>query len=314
VRTTSRHQEPTLTTPTDPRPSDESTGDPPSDTSRPLDAPTGEPPAAAGTEQAGTDQAHESRHARRRREGTRFVFVDTEATGLDHERHELTEVAWVVRFEDGTEVERRFFPQHTIDGADADALELTHYDDRIAPQDKTPASEWLTTFLDDARDAVLVGAVPDFDAKHLERMCRKLGVEPTWDHHLLDVETLALPLIAPGPEAPRSLAKTCAALGVPHDKDQAHGALYDAQQAKRVFDRIWELLAELRSTGSPLPAPVPRDNGNGNNDNASRNHASSARSGEQDDRPGEDEAPTSGAERSSREPEGTQATGASADG
>ena len=193
----------------------------------------------------------------RTRANTRFVFIDTEATGLDHTRHELTEVAWIVRFEDGSEVERQVFPEHTTDGADAAALELTHYDERIDPQDKTPAREWLPQFLDDARGAVLVGAVPDFDAQHLMRMCRKLKLEPTWDHHLLDVETLALPLIAPGPEAPRSLAKTCRALGVPHDKDQAHGALYDAQQAMRVFDRVWELLAELRANDRPLPPAVP---------------------------------------------------------
>jgi DNA polymerase III epsilon subunit-like protein len=214
--------------------------------------------------------------------GTRFIFIDTEATGLDHARHELTEVAWIVRFEDGTELERRYFPTHTTDGADADALELTHYAERIAPQDKTPASEWLPVLLDDARDAVLVGAVPDFDARHLEKMCRKLGVTPTWDHHLLDVETLALPLIAAGPEVPRSLAKTCEALGIPHDRDQAHGALYDAQQAMRAFDRVWDLLAELRATGGPLPAPVPRPprrNGNGNgNGNGQAGNGTSASS------------------------------------
>jgi DNA polymerase III alpha subunit (gram-positive type) len=188
----------------------------------------------------------------------RFVFVDTEATGLDHTRHELTEVSWVVRFEDGTEVERQYFPEHTTDGADDDALELTHYHERIASQQRTPAEEWLTQFLDDARDAYLVGAVPDFDANHLTRMCRKLGVEPTWDHHLVDVETLALPLIAPSPEGPRSLAKTASALGLSHDQDQAHGALYDAQQARAVFDRVWEMLAQLRADGAPLPPPVPR--------------------------------------------------------
>jgi DNA polymerase III epsilon subunit-like protein len=199
-------------------------------------------------------------------QGTRFVFVDTEATGLDHARHELTEVAWIVRFEDGREEERRYFPQHTIDGADDDALELTHYEERIAPQDKTPAKVWLTEFLDHADGAVLVGAVPDFDARHLDLACRKLGVAPTWDHHLLDVETLALPFIAPGPEMPRSLAKTCAALDLPHDKDQAHGALYDAQQAKAVFDRVWDLVAQLRASGDPLPPPVPRERRNGDAD------------------------------------------------
>lgn len=206
-------------------------------------------PAAAAT---GPDEAASTA-------GTRFVFVDTEATGLDHRRHELTEVAWIVRFEDGTQVERQYFPEHTTDGADADALELTQHAARIAPQDKTPASEWLTTFLADATDAVLVGAVPDFDARHLERMCHKLGLEPTWDHHLLDVETLALPLITDRPEAPRSLARTCAALGIPHDKDQAHGALYDARQAMLVFDRVWDILGRLRAASAPLPPPVPRD-------------------------------------------------------
>jgi len=188
---------------------------------------------------------------------TRFVFIDTEATGLDHTRHELTEVAWIVRFEDGREVERQYFPQHSIDGADERALELTHYHARIAPQEKTPAKVWLIQFLQDADGAVLVGAVPDFDARHLHDMCRKLQVEPTWDHHLLDVETLALPFIAPGPEAPRSLAKTCDALGVPHDRDQAHGALYDARQAMLVFDAVWELVAKLRRTGDALPPPTP---------------------------------------------------------
>lgn len=191
--------------------------------------------------------------------GTRFVFLDTEATGLDLDRHELTEVAWIVRFEDGTEVERQYFPDHTLDAADDDALELTGYHQRIAAQPRTPMSQWLPQFLEDADGAVIVGAVPDFDVRQMHKACRKLGLEPTWDHHLLDVETLALTLIGEGPEAPRSLAKTCRAFGVAHDKDQAHGALYDAQQVMRVFDRIWELVADLRARAAPLPPPVPRE-------------------------------------------------------
>ena len=189
---------------------------------------------------------------------TRYVFIDTEATGLDDSRHELTEVAWIVRFGDGTEVERQYFPQHTLEYADDKALELTQYHSRIASQLQTPTSVWVRQFCEDAEGAVLVGAVPDFDHRHLLKACRAAGVEPTWDHHLVDVETLALPLIAGGPEPPRSLAKTCRALGIEHDKDQAHGALYDARQAKLVFDRVWELLDELRSAGRPLPPPVPR--------------------------------------------------------
>ncbi len=210
--------------------------------------------------------------------GTRFVFIDTETTGLDFARHQLTEVAWIVRFEDGRQVERCFIPEHTLDGADATALEMTRYHERIAPQPRSPASEWLELFLEDATKAVLVGAVPDFDARHLEMAAARIQRTPTWDHHLLDVETLALPLISPGPEAPRSLAKTCRALGIPHDQDRAHGALYDAQQAMRVFDRVHELLAQLRADGSPLPPPVPR-NGNGNGNGHGNGHGTDTGTG-----------------------------------
>ncbi len=143
----------------------------------------------------------------------KFVFIDTEATGLDHSRHELTEVAWILRCEDGTEITRQYFPEHTLDGAEPAALELTNYTTAIGPQQRTPATVWLRRFLEDASGAYLVGAVPDFDATHLARMCRKLGWSPTWDHHLIDVETLALPLIAASPEGPRSLARTARALG-----------------------------------------------------------------------------------------------------
>lgn len=236
----------------------------------PVDVATDDP-ASPPSPAAEAPEAPTSEDDAPARRGTRFVFVDTEATGLDHQRHELTEVSWIVRFEDGREEERRYFPTHTTDGADDDALELTHYDERIAPQTKTPSKVWLAEFLEHADGAVLVGAVPDFDARHLDLACKKLGVEPTWDHHLLDVETLALPFIAPGPETPRSLAKTCAALGLPHDKDQAHGALYDARQAMAVFDRVWELVAELRASGGPLPPPVPRSNGRNGNGNGEDN-------------------------------------------
>ncbi len=193
----------------------------------------------------------------------RFVFIDTEATGLDHRRHELTEVAWIVRFEDGAEETRQYFPEHTLDGAEPAALELTHYHDRIGPRERTPATVWLRQLLADAAGGHLVGAVPDFDAHHLQLTCHKLGLEPSWDHHLIDVGTLALPLIADAPEGPRSLAKTCRALGLDHDDNQAHGALYDARQAMRAFDAIWERLARLRRDDAPLPEAVPRGSGNG---------------------------------------------------
>lgn len=187
----------------------------------------------------------------------RLVFIDTEATGLDHRRHQLTEVSWIVRRPDGSEDTRQYFPDHTLDGAEPDALVLTHYDERIAPQSTVPASVWLAQLLEDADGGFLVGAVPDFDARHLQLVCQRLDLEPSWDHHLIDVETLALPFVTDVPDGPRSLAKTCRALGIEHDAGQAHGALYDAQQAMRVYDRVFEIVAKLRA-GDDWPDPIPR--------------------------------------------------------
>jgi ribonuclease T len=188
----------------------------------------------------------------------RLVFVDTEATGLDHRVNQLTEVAWILREPDGTETTRRFVPEHTLEGAEEKALEITRYHELLADEPRTPDAEWVDVLLADAEGAVLVGVVPDFDARHLLQACQRVGRAPTWDHHLLDVGTLAMPLLAAAPEVPRGVASLCISLGVPHDSGRAHGALYDAEQTMRCFDRVWERLTELRAAGAPLPAPVPR--------------------------------------------------------
>lgn len=195
---------------------------------------------------------------RRDRGAPRLVFVDTEATGLDHRVHQLTEVAWIVREPDGTERERCVVPEHTLDHAEPIALEISRYHPRLADAPRTSDATWVDAFLADAAGAVLVGVVPDFDARHLLQACQRLGRTPTWDHHLLDVGTLAMPLLAAAPEVPRGVAGLCASLGVPHDPALAHGALYDAQQTMRCFDRVWEVLGRLRADGAPLPPPVPR--------------------------------------------------------
>ncbi len=196
--------------------------------------------------------------ARRDPSRPRLVFVDTEATGLDHRVHQLTEVAWIVREPDGTEVVRRFVPEHTLDGAEEKALEITRYHELLADEPRTPDAEWIDVLLADTEGAVLVGVVPDFDARHLLQACQRVGRAPNWDHHLLDVGTLAMPLLASAPEVPRGVASLCDALGVPHDPARAHGALYDALQTMRCFDRVWELLAGLRASGAALPPPVAR--------------------------------------------------------
>ncbi len=215
-------------------------------------------PAASDPTAPGPAPAEPTATGRRDPSAPRLVFVDTEATGLDHRVHQLTEVAWIVREPDGSQRERRVVPEHTLDGAEPIALEISRYHERLPDAPRTPDAAWVDMLLADAAGAVLVGVVPDFDARHLLQACQRLGRTPTWDHHLIDVGTLAMPLLAAAPEVPRGVAGLCASLGVPHDPALAHGALYDAQQTMRCFDRVWELLGRLRADGAPLPQPVPR--------------------------------------------------------
>lgn len=109
--------------------------------------------------------------------------------------------------------------------------------------------------------AHLVGAVPNFDAEVLAALLRDNNLTPTWHHHLVDVETLAVGWLARQFDAdaqsnaipsgtaaqmrraefepPWSSERLSNALGVelPNEADR-HTALGDARWAARIFDRV----------------------------------------------------------------------------
>lgn len=90
--------------------------------------------------------------------------------------------------------------------------------------------------------AHLVGAVPNFDAEVLADLLRRNGLAPTWHHHLIDVETLAVGWLARdgrAPDLPWGSDDLAYALGVdaPSD-DERHTALGDARWARRIYDRV----------------------------------------------------------------------------
>lgn len=109
--------------------------------------------------------------------------------------------------------------------------------------------------------AHLVGAVPNFDAEVLAALLRDNNLTPTWHHHLVDVETLAVgwltgQAVAAGEAASvpaATSAKTVAwefappwksddlsrELGVePPGPDARHTALGDALWAARIYDKV----------------------------------------------------------------------------
>lgn len=109
---------------------------------------------------------------------TNLVFLDTETTGLDPEKHQAYEVAWAVN--DGP-VERAILP-HTLDGADPFALKIGGYLERNIFQEKPDpfAAHELRVAL---RGQTLVGSNPAFDAGFLKNV---LG-EAVWHHRLVNV-------------------------------------------------------------------------------------------------------------------------------
>lgn len=188
----------------------------------------------------------------------RICFVDVETTGLDPDRHGPWEIAVVSREVDGSEREHLWQVRPYLPAAEAKALEVGRFWTRFRLDDReygacsgiewkhstdAVAGDWtgIADFRVAAKisrllaGAYLAGANPAFDAAMLTRWLRAHGAPaPTWHHRLLDVEAYAAGAVRLS--VPASLSDTADVLGIIVDREQQHGALYDAHLAKRVYD------------------------------------------------------------------------------
>lgn len=205
-------------------------------------------------------------------EPTPLVFLDVETTGLDDTRHEMVEVAWIVRPSPdptrrqpvgaGTvivphmwDVEQVVTLPHTTIAAQEAALEVNRYHDRDW-SDPVPVDRWLPAFLATTAEATIIGAQPHFDIGFIHALCRRVGMQPTWYHRLYDVESMAAPFIANRPGRLSGLRDTAAALGLDTDDHMyaAHTALGDARLARAIFDHVWWRIDRPRVTpDNPQP-------------------------------------------------------------
>lgn len=190
----------------------------------------------------------------------KLVFLDLETTGTDPARHHLWEVAVILRPDadvgQGWDVEYcwqvcpdlstadpmalkvgRYYERSTFEGGPVGEVHrLKHPDlerpgtDASEPPDVLELAAELAWLLN---GAVLAAANVGFDAAFLDRFLRANGQAPSWDYHLLEIESYAAGALAATP--PWKLDKLATALGVDLPAER-HTALADARLVRDVLD------------------------------------------------------------------------------
>ena len=112
-----------------------------------------------------------------------LIFLDTETTGLDPEKHDVWEIAWAVN--DGPI--RSVILPHSIVKADIKALNMNGYWDRVPGHFPDPET-YDITIRGILEGNTLVCANPTFDRMFL---WRRWGYEP-YHYRSIDIESMAL--------------------------------------------------------------------------------------------------------------------------
>ena len=197
-----------------------------------------------------------------------IVFVDTETTGLDPDRHEIWEVGLIVpgaiqvvhpdRPDTWETAEFHWFlPVTDLGGADPFALSIGRFHERhpwgsahaamkrmVLGETVTDIGTFAAQFAHLTHGKHLAGAVVSFDEERLRRLLRRNGRIESWHYHLVDVEALAVGYLASATDGTEALAPPwnssdlTAALGLHVDESEKHTALGDARWAKAIYEAV----------------------------------------------------------------------------
>lgn len=192
---------------------------------------------------------------------TKLLFLDTETTGLDLERHEVWEVGAILREDDKEDVEYHWFLHVSLTRADPIALDIGRFWERHpSALAKTGQKELKETALQVDNESAfaheffklsykahIVGAVPDFDCYRIAPILRRNGCLPMWHYHLVCCENLAAGHLRMQP--PWKSDEIFGKLGIDKEKYERHTALGDARMVRDVYDLVMGGTNELKSVG-----------------------------------------------------------------
>lgn len=177
--------------------------------------------------------------------GPKLVFCDTETTSLRHDRR-AWEIALIVRRPGEDDEELTWFVESgdlDLGNADIQSLKIGKFYERH-PEHRESGRTWeseaedavLAEVEELTRDAILVGAVPNFDTEVLANRMRAHGICPSWHYHLVDVETFAAGALRLPPKW--SFDAVLAAYGLTYDEADRHTALGDTRMVRDLYDAV----------------------------------------------------------------------------
>lgn len=186
---------------------------------------------------------------------TKIVFADVETTGTDPGRHYVWELALIVRDDGYPDAEYCWQVRPDLSTADPMALKVGGYYQRADvfeligvgevarvahPTDLDADDQPLTELCREVavllNGAILAAANVAFDAAFLDAFLRRNGEAPTWDYHLLEVESYAAGAFGLKPKW--KLDQLLETAEVTVEPKSRHSALGDVRAIRDLYDAV----------------------------------------------------------------------------
>ena len=165
-----------------------------------------------------------------------WCVTDLECTGLEPERHEIIQIAWVVidtieKTINHTLTTSEYILPTRWDQRDHNAMKVNEITLEKLNAEGIAAKLALTEFGSKVpwNETVLAAWGADFETKFLRDAFRRIDRVVPFNFMVIDVRSLGhLPRAKLGLTSYMGLGESCEYYGVPFDSGKAHDALYDA--------------------------------------------------------------------------------------